>query len=96
LLARLKFLRGTPFDLFGWTAERRMERALVDSYFDTIEELAASLDPENHALAVEIASLPERIRGFGYIKEENVAQARQQEKELLDAWRSPDSRARAA
>jgi indolepyruvate ferredoxin oxidoreductase len=96
LLARLKFLRGTPFDPFGWTAERRMERALVESYFRTIEELAASLEAENHALAVEIASLPERIRGFGYIKEKNVAEVRRREQELLESWRLSGSRAKAA
>ena len=55
LLAKMKGLRGGAFDIFGYTAERKMERALIDEYFTTVDELLAGLDRDNHALAVEIA-----------------------------------------
>ncbi len=64
LLARFKGLRGTAFDVFGYSAERRQERALIDAYRDTIAALLPSLAAANHALAVEIASIPEQIRGY--------------------------------
>ena len=72
-LARLKGLRGTPFDPFGYSAERRRERALITDYEAVVAELAAGLDHDNHALAVEIASAPERIRGYGHVKERHLA-----------------------
>ncbi|PKL98718.1 MAG: indolepyruvate ferredoxin oxidoreductase, partial [Gammaproteobacteria bacterium HGW-Gammaproteobacteria-7] len=78
LLARLKGLRGSVFDPFGYTAERREERRLIEEYFTTIEQLLAGLNGDNHALAVEIASVPEHIRGFGHVKEAHLAKARQQ------------------
>ncbi|PQO95754.1 indolepyruvate ferredoxin oxidoreductase family protein [Massilia phosphatilytica] len=83
LLARLKGLRGTAFDVFGYTAERKMERALVTEYRDMIEALLASLDAANHAVAVELAALPEQIRGFGHVKEKAVAEYRVRRQELL-------------
>jgi indolepyruvate ferredoxin oxidoreductase len=95
-LARLRRLRGTPFDLFGHTQERRAERALISEYDAVIRELAASLSPDNHALAVEIASLPEQIRGFGHIKMRSIEKARAREVDLLAAWRSSDGAASAA
>ncbi|HET7132324.1 MAG TPA: DUF6537 domain-containing protein, partial [Gammaproteobacteria bacterium] len=82
-LKRLKFLRGTRLDPFGYTAERRMERALIAEYERTLEELLAGLSPQNHALAIEIASLPEEMRGFGHIKKRNVEAARRKAAELL-------------
>jgi indolepyruvate ferredoxin oxidoreductase len=96
LLARLKRLRGTRFDLFGRSAERRMERRLIAEYDRVIRELVAALTPENHALAVEIAQLPEQIRGFGHIKERAVAAAKAREAALLAAFRSPSHTATAA
>jgi len=83
LLAKLKGLRGTAFDVFGYTAERRMERALVTEYRDMIEALLPSLDATNHAVAVELAGLPEQIRGFGHVKEQAVAEYRVRKQELL-------------
>ncbi len=96
LLARLKRLRGTPFDMFGRTAERKHERRLIADYQAVIAELAAALTPDNHALAVEIARVPERIRGYGHVKERNLAAAKAREAALLAAFRSPASRATAA
>jgi indolepyruvate ferredoxin oxidoreductase len=93
LLAKLRFLRGTAFDPFGYTAERRKERTLIERYRATVEELLAALDPGNHALAVEIASLPERIRGFGHVKERHLAEVEPRWEGLLQRWRAEASRA---
>ena len=68
LLARLKFLRGTAFDPFGRTEERRLERQLIDHYRRSIEMALATLSEQNLAAALELASLPEQIRGFGHVK----------------------------
>jgi indolepyruvate ferredoxin oxidoreductase len=95
LLAKLRGLRGGGFDIFGYTAERRMERALVEEYFRTAGELIAGLDRDNHALAVEIASIPEHIRGFGHVKDQHLAEARERRDRLLAEWREP-APARAA
>jgi indolepyruvate ferredoxin oxidoreductase len=95
-LRRLKGLRGTVLDPFGYTQERRMERALVAEYQQTVEELLVRLSPHNHALAVQLASLPEEMRGFGYIKQRNVAAAREKGRQLLEQWRSPQAERAAA
>ena len=89
VLARFKFLRGTPVDPFGWTAERRMERRLIGEYEAVVDRLLAGLSLDNHALAVDIARLPLDMRGFGHIKDANVARAKKREAELLDAFASP-------
>jgi len=72
-LAKFKGLRGTPLDIFGYTPERKRERQLIQDYRATIETLMGMMNESNHAGIVEIASLPEMIKGFGYIKDENVA-----------------------
>jgi indolepyruvate ferredoxin oxidoreductase len=76
LLARLKVLRGTALDIFGHTAERRMERALIDEYEAEMRKAAGALTASNHAAAVELASLPAQIRGFGHVKEANLEKVR--------------------
>lgn len=86
-LSRLRFLRGTPLDPFGWTAHRRRERALVREYEATLDELLAGLSPETRALAVDIASVPEGIRGFDLVKEQHLEVARAKQRELLEAFR---------
>jgi indolepyruvate ferredoxin oxidoreductase len=96
VLQRLKGLRGTRFDPFGYTEERRMERALIADYERTVEELLARLSPQNHALAMQIASLPEEMRGFGYIKRRNVSAARDKQQQLLGEWRAPQAQRAAA
>ncbi|HZP64964.1 MAG TPA: indolepyruvate ferredoxin oxidoreductase family protein [Rudaea sp.] len=95
LLAKLRGLRGTAFDIFGYTAERRHERQLIEDYFAAVEELLARLDRDNHALAVDIASIPEQIRGYGHVKEAHWLKAKKRWDELMAAWRNPE-RARAA
>jgi indolepyruvate ferredoxin oxidoreductase len=88
MLAKLKFLRGTPFDPFGRSAERRTERALVDEYETMLEELLAKLSPENHHLAVALASIPEKIRGFGHVKTWHLQSAKAEEAALLEQFRT--------
>src|SRR3546814_3194968 len=79
LLAKLRFLRATLFDPFGYSAERKTERRLIAEYETVINELPAGLTSENYGLAVEIAALPQKIRGSGPIKLRNLetAQARE-------------------
>jgi indolepyruvate ferredoxin oxidoreductase len=97
LLASLKGLRGTPFDPFGYTAERRQERQLIAEYEAVMAELLAGLNSDNHALAVAIAAIPEHIRGYGHVKEAHLAKARTEQDALLRAFRDPDApRAMAA
>jgi indolepyruvate ferredoxin oxidoreductase len=96
LVAKLKGLRGTALDIFGYTAERKAERALIGEYFATVDELLAKLDRDNHALAVEIATIPEHIRGYGHIKEANLAKARARQEQLIAAWRNPQAALAAA
>jgi indolepyruvate ferredoxin oxidoreductase len=87
VLARLRFLRGTPFDLFGRTAHRRLERRLIAEYERTLAELLSGLAAGNRELAVEIASLPEQVRGFEDVKEHQLAHAQAREAQLLAAFR---------
>jgi indolepyruvate ferredoxin oxidoreductase len=91
LLAKLRFLRGTGFDPFGRTAERRAERALIGEYEQLVDELLARLNADNHALAIQLASLPEEIRGFGHVKERNLAAVRAKWAELLGRLRGQQS-----
>jgi indolepyruvate ferredoxin oxidoreductase len=87
LLARLKGLRGTALDIFGRTEERCGERALIAEYRASIEELLAGLTVDNHTLAVEIARLPEQIRGYGHVKARHLAAVRPQWEALRTRWR---------
>jgi indolepyruvate ferredoxin oxidoreductase len=96
LLTWLRPLRGTVFDIFGYTQERRMERRLIADYEAVIGEIATSLDPGNHALCIEIASLPAKMRGFGHVKARNVENAKACEAELLALLRSKEAPASAA
>jgi indolepyruvate ferredoxin oxidoreductase len=96
LLARLKGLRGTAFDVFGRTEERRTERALIAEYRACIEQLLAGLSDGKHALALEIARIPEQIKGFGHVKERNLAAARERWQTLMRDWASGASQQRAA
>lgn len=86
-LATLKFLRETPFDPFGFSDERQQERAAIDVYKQTILELLISLNQSNIDLAVQIASIPENIRGYGHVKARHVASAQEKQTELLARWR---------
>ena len=95
VLARLKGLRGTMLDPFGYAEERRTERRLIERYEEVVSSLLGDLDHANHAVAIEIASLPERIRGFGHVKARSIEEAEGREAELLGRFRaaveSPDA-----
>ena len=86
VLASMKGLRGTPLDPFGYTSERKTERALIDEYRATIEELLPALAVDNIRTAVEIARLPEGIRGFGHVKLRHLAVVRAKWQELVTEW----------
>ncbi|MZR32186.1 indolepyruvate ferredoxin oxidoreductase family protein [Sneathiella litorea] len=96
LLAKFKGLRGTPLDPFGKTEERKMERALISEYADTMTDIAAKLTKDNLALAVEIASVPEHIRGFGHVKEQHLKTAKAERESLLDRFEKGDVETLAA
>ena len=83
LIARLKGLRGTRFDPFGHSAERRLERELIGAYEERVRELIGGLDRANLAVAAEIAALPLEMRGFGHVKAANVERAKAREAELV-------------
>ncbi len=89
ILKSLKGLRGGTFDIFGKTEERKMERRLRDEYLARLEMLASGLTPEKHALAVEIASLPDEIRGYGHVKEKAVGVAEKKLASLMGKWNAP-------
>ena len=88
LLAKCKGLRGTMLDPFGYTAERKMERSLIRDYESLVADLLANLSQKNHRTAVELASLPERIRGFGHVKERSVVAVAAERDRLLQQFRS--------
>ena len=82
-LAKLRFLRGTAFDPFGRTDERRQERQLVADYRAWVESLLPRLEQIDFDTALALAKLPEQIRGFGYIKQESMAAAVIRREELM-------------
>jgi indolepyruvate ferredoxin oxidoreductase len=86
LLKHFKGLRGSWLDVFGYTEERKTERALIEQYRSDIEQLLAGLEPGKLELAVEIAKVPEQIRGFGHVKEAHLKKASGLREELLARW----------
>jgi indolepyruvate ferredoxin oxidoreductase len=86
-LSRFKFLRGTALDIFGKTEERQTERALIQEYMDSVTEVLASLSIENHSIAVQLANVPDQIKGFGHVKERNLTAAMVQWQNSMDAFR---------
>ncbi len=96
LLSHLKWLRGTFLDPFGKSAERRQERQSIVDYQRDVDELLASLDTGNHALAIEIAGLPAKIRGFGHVRQANLSAVSVERERLLTAFKNPDQRQEAA
>jgi indolepyruvate ferredoxin oxidoreductase len=88
VLAKLRRLRGTRFDIFARSEERQTERRLIGEYKALTDEIIGRLSPANHGTAVELASLPLEIRGFGHIKEANLVRAKAKEADLLAHLRS--------
>jgi indolepyruvate ferredoxin oxidoreductase len=91
LLAKLRPLRGTPFDIFGWTAERRRERKLIRTYENGLAAIANSLNPQSHACAVALAAAPDKVRGFGPVKLTALDQFDRDWERLLQALRDSSS-----
>jgi indolepyruvate ferredoxin oxidoreductase len=89
ILARLRWLRGTPLDVFGRSEERRTERRLIGEYEAVLEEIIGRLSAANHPTAVELAALPLEIRGFGHVKQANLNRVKAKETALLSRFRSP-------
>ncbi len=89
LLAKLKRLRGTPLDPFGYSSERMMERQLISDYESMIEHLVQNLNTDNHRFAVALARLPDEIRGFGPVKKKAVEKTQSMKNELLTQFNSP-------
>lgn len=96
LLAKLKGLRGTPFDVFGYNPERRRERALIEEYRNTIESVLPVLTPDNYEQIVKIAGLADTIRGFGHVKENNLKRYEQELAQALTALNNVKSAAAKA
>jgi indolepyruvate ferredoxin oxidoreductase len=92
MLARMKGLRGTAFDVFGKTQERRDERRSIAQYVELVDEFCASLDSQRLSAALQLAALPQEIRGFGHVKERNLAAATKKRERLLQAYRAPEAR----
>ena len=87
MLAKMRRFRGGALDVFGRTAERRQERALVGQYEALVDELLAGLSPQNYELAVSLASIPEHIRGYGHVKERHLKDAKAREAALIERFR---------
>jgi indolepyruvate ferredoxin oxidoreductase len=96
MLAKLKGLRGTKLDVFGYTEERKTERKLIADYETMIEELLATLSAQNHPLAIKLASIPDDIRGYGHVKDAHLEKAKKKEADLLHQWRNPEAMKAAA
>jgi indolepyruvate ferredoxin oxidoreductase len=96
VLAKMRKYRGTAIDVFGKTAERKMERALLADYEKVVDEIAAKLSTRNHATAVDLSSVPEYIRGYGHVKDAHVKTAKTREAALINAFRSPETATKPA
>jgi len=96
LLAAMRGLRGTAFDPFGRTEERRRERALIVQYEGDVEEILRRFGPETRAAAVDLASVPEHIRGYGHVKLRHLEAAEKRRAALLEALHDPKKHAVAA
>jgi indolepyruvate ferredoxin oxidoreductase len=88
-VARLKGLRGGALDFFGKSEERQTERALIEEYIAQLDEIVGQLNADNHAAAVDLASVPDEIRGYGHVKEKSLAAAKRLRDERLQAFRHP-------
>jgi indolepyruvate ferredoxin oxidoreductase len=88
VLAKLKGLRGGTFDVFGYTHERKTERQLIRDYEAMLDEVTGKLTPDNHALAVGLANIPEKIRGYGHVKARHLDAAKKEEAALFEQFRA--------
>jgi indolepyruvate ferredoxin oxidoreductase len=93
VLAKFKFLRGTALDPFGYGEERKIERRLIADYEKLVDELLAKLNASNHAVAVALAALPEKIRGFGPVKAASLVKVDAERKALLSRFETATAKA---
>jgi indolepyruvate ferredoxin oxidoreductase len=91
LLSKGRRLRGTAWDVFGYTQERQLERQMIADYELLLDEIVRRLSPQTHATAVALARLPLDIKGFGHIKLRNYKTAKAREAALLVKLRNPAS-----
>ena len=91
VLARLKGLRGSRLDVFGYSAERKMERELISEYEQDIDQLLAETSPDNYNSAIAIAELPQQIRGFGHVKQANISKAAKRHDQLMLEFSGADT-----
>jgi indolepyruvate ferredoxin oxidoreductase len=89
MLAKFKGMRGGALDFFAKTEERRHERQMIEDYIKQLDEIASKLNAANHAVAVQLASVPDEIRGYGHVKERNIKAAKELEQKLVQAFRNP-------
>ncbi|SAK44130.1 indolepyruvate ferredoxin oxidoreductase [Caballeronia calidae] len=89
MLAKMKGLRGTSLDVFGKTEERRTERQMIADYRALVDEFCATLDADRLDTALQLAKLPDEIRGFGHVKERNMAAAAKKRERLIERYRAP-------
>ncbi len=89
-LAKFRWLRGSALDPFGHTEERRTERRLIDEYESLVRSIIATLTADNHTLAMELAGAAERIRGYGHVKRQSIAQAKAAEARLLARFQAAE------
>lgn len=92
VLAKLKDLRGTALDVFGYTSERRQERALIEQYHSDIAAILKGLSEQNRPHAIDIANVPAAIRGYGHVKEKSMHKAQQAKEVLLDKFYGRDDK----
>jgi len=95
-LSRLKGLRGTAFDIFGYTEERRSERRMIEDYIRVIDDILPVAQGEDKTLALQIAELPDMVRGYGHVKEKNMADYEARKDQLLQRLGQPSSQVIAA
>ena len=91
ILSKFKFLRGTIFDPFGKTQERKTERFMISQYASDISKILNEVNSKNITLAVQIASIPDMVRGYGHVKEENISKASKKRDDLFKHWKSQES-----
>ena len=90
VLKHLKWLRGSALDVFGYAQERRTERALIAQYQSSVDTMLGQLNTSNHALALQMARIPEQIKGFGHVKARHLAVAREKWNSLKAQWSTPN------
>ena len=88
VLAKMKRLRGTSLDVFGKTAERRTERRMIADYLALVDEFCSTLDEDRFDTALQLAKLPDEIRGFGHVKERNMAAVAKKRERLIERYRA--------